>query len=173
MCMSFTWKKCNHLRRWTQTSRLFLSTGYKTLLPFLLWTHNGTQMPCNQVVSTIWEFQLVSLTDETIIVRLVCVLIMGFSWNCFIPFLFDIMFLWVSIQPPTLLNHLQESNSENKEMKGKKLTATSALQSVAIAQAKIYLQSYGLTRPNKLSLIFLAVFFEFSNSRFVCKLQRP
>jgi hypothetical protein len=83
------------------------------------------------------------------------------------------MFLWVSIQPPTLLNHLQESNSENKEMKGKKLTATSALQSVAIAQAKIYLQSYGLTRPNKLSLIFLAVFFEFSNSRFVCKLQRP
>jgi hypothetical protein len=43
-------------------------------------------------------------------------------------------------------------------MKGKKLTATSALQSVAIAQIKIYLQRYGLTPPNKLSLIF---FWEF------------
>jgi hypothetical protein len=39
-------------------------------------------------------------------------------------------------------------------MKGKNLTATSALESVAIAQAKIYLQRYGLTPPNKLSLIF-------------------
>jgi hypothetical protein len=68
------------------------------------------------------------------------------------------MFLWVSIQPPTLLNHLQESNSENKEMKGKKLTATSALQSVAIAQAKIYLQSYGLTPPNKWSHFFGSFF---------------
>jgi len=55
---------------------------------------------------------------------------------------------------PSILNHLQESNSQNKEMKGKKLTATSALQSVAIAQAKIYLQRYGLAPPNKLSLIF-------------------
>jgi hypothetical protein len=40
-------------------------------------------------------------------------------------------------------------------MKGKKLTATLALQSVAIAQAKIYLPSYGLTPPNKFSLIFV------------------
>jgi hypothetical protein len=39
-------------------------------------------------------------------------------------------------------------------MKGKNLTATSALEFVAIAQAKIYLQRYGLTPPNKLSLIF-------------------
>jgi hypothetical protein len=68
------------------------------------------------------------------------------------------MFLWVSILPTTLLNHLQESNSQNKEMKGKKLTATAALQSVAISQAKIYVQRYGLTPPNKLSLIF---FWEF------------
>jgi hypothetical protein len=43
-------------------------------------------------------------------------------------------------------------------MKGKKLTATLALQSVAIAQANIYLQRYGLAPPNKLSLIF---FWEF------------
>jgi hypothetical protein len=49
------------------------------------------------------------------------------------------MFLWVSTWPTTLLNHRQKSNSQNKEMKGKNLTATSALQSVAIAQAKIYL----------------------------------
>ncbi len=59
----------------------------------------------------------------------------------------------------TLLNHRQESNSQNKEMKGKNLTAaTSALQPVAIAQAKIYLRRYGLAPPNKLSLIF---FWEF------------
>jgi hypothetical protein len=43
-------------------------------------------------------------------------------------------------------------------MKGKKLTTTSALQSVAIAQAKIYLQRHGLAPPIKLSLIF---FWEF------------
>jgi hypothetical protein len=47
-------------------------------------------------------------------------------------------------------------------VKGKKLTATSALQTVAIAQAKIYLQRYGLAPLIKLSLIF---FWEFmSNS---------
>ncbi len=54
-----------------------ISTRYKTLLPFVLWTQNGTQMLCNQLVSTIWEFQVVSLTNEIIIVRLVCVLIIG------------------------------------------------------------------------------------------------
>jgi hypothetical protein len=54
-----------------------ISTRYKTLLPFVLWTQNGTQMLCNQLVSTIWEFEVVSLTNEIIIVRLVCVLIIG------------------------------------------------------------------------------------------------
>jgi hypothetical protein len=47
-------------------------------------------------------------------------------------------------------------------MKGKKLTATSALQSVAIAQAKIYLRRYGLAPPNKLSLIFFWEFMLYS-----------